>query len=143
MILIPLVCEMVDIPVVAAGGIADRRGYRAALALGAKGIQVGTRFLASEESPALKQWKEAIITCGDGGTTLLPLGNMAMRAIINPKLEELMASGADLSKEYNMMNVGKAWLGGDFDLFPAGGGQVSALIKEIKPVKDIIEEMVS
>ena len=143
MVLIPLVCDMVDVPVVAAGGISDRRGYRAALALGAQGVQLGTRFLASEESPASKPWKEAIINCSDGGTTLLPQGVMAMRTIINPKMGELMSSGKDLSKEYNMINVGKAWQGGDFDLFPAGGGQVSAMIQEIKPVKDIIEEMMS
>jgi enoyl-[acyl-carrier protein] reductase II len=143
LILIPLVCDMVDVPVVAAGGIADRRGYRAALALGAQGVQVGTALLASEESPASKSWKEAIIACSDAGTTLLPMGGMAMRTIINPKLAKLMAASADLTKEYNMLNAGKAWSTGDFDLYPAGAGQVSALIKEIKPIKDIIEEMVS
>jgi enoyl-[acyl-carrier protein] reductase II len=143
MILIPLVCDLVDVPVVAAGGIADRRGYRAALALGAQGVQIGTALLASEESPASKSWKEAIIACSDAGTTLLPMGGMAMRTIINPKLAKLMAAGADLTQEYNMMNAGKAWTTGDFDLYPAGAGQVSALIKEIRPVKDIIESMVS
>lgn len=143
LILIPLVCDMVDVPVVAAGGIADRRGYRAALALGAQGVQIGTAFLASEESPASQAWKEAIIACGDAGTTLLPMGRMAMRTIINPKMGELMASGADLAQEYSMTDTGTAWSTGDFDLFPAGAGQISALINEIKPVKDIIEEMVS
>jgi enoyl-[acyl-carrier protein] reductase II len=143
LILIPLVCDMVDVPVVAAGGIADRRGFQAALALGAQGVQIGTAFLASEESPASQAWKEAIVGCGDAGTTLLPMGPMAMRTIINPKMSELMASGADLTQEYNMGNAGKAWNTGDFDLFPAGAGQISALIKEIKPVKDIIQEIVS
>jgi enoyl-[acyl-carrier protein] reductase II len=143
MILIPLVCDLVDVPVVAAGGIADRRGYRAALALGAQGVQIGTALLASEESPASTSWKEAIIACGDAGTTLLPMGGMAMRTIINTKLVKLMVTGADLTQEYNMMNAGKAWTTGDFDLYPAGAGQVSALIKEIRPVKDIIESMVS
>lgn len=143
MILIPLVCDMIEAPVVAAGGIADRRGYRAAMALGAEGVQVGTAFLASEECPANKAWKEAIVGCGDAGTIRLPVGGMAMRTIINPKLGELMASGADLTQEYNMMNAPQAWGEGDFDLFPAGAGQVSALVKEIKPVKDIIEEMAS
>jgi enoyl-[acyl-carrier protein] reductase II len=143
MILIPLVCDLVDVPVVAAGGIADRRGYRAALALGAQGVQIGTALLASEESPASKSWKEAIIACSDAGTTLLPIGGMTMRTIINPKLAKLMAAGADLTQEYNMMNASKAWTTGDFDLYPAGAGQVSALIKEIKPVKDIIEGMVT
>jgi enoyl-[acyl-carrier protein] reductase II len=143
LILIPLVCDMVQVPVVAAGGIADRRGYRAAVALGAQGVQIGTAFVASEESPASRAWKEAIVGCGDAGTALLPLGGMAMRTIINPKLGRLMASGTDLNKEYNMGNAGKAWAAGDFDLFPAGGGQISALIKKIRPVKDIIQEMVS
>ncbi len=143
LILIPLVCDMVEVPVVAAGGIADCRGFRAALALGAQGVQIGTAFLVSEESPASQAWKEAIVGCGDGGTTLLPMGGMAMRTIINPKMGELMASGADLTQEYDVRNAYKAWSTGDFDLFPAGGGQISALVKEIKPVKDIIQEMVS
>ncbi len=143
LILTPLVCDMVDIPVAVAGGIADRRGYRAALALGAQGVQLGTAFLASEESPASQAWKEAIVGCGDAGTTRLPVGGMAMRTIINPKLGELMASGADLGEAYNMMNAPKAWSSGDFDLFPAGGGQISAMVKKIRPVKDIVSEMVS
>jgi enoyl-[acyl-carrier protein] reductase II len=143
MILIPLVCDMVNVPVVAAGGIADCRGYRAAFALGAQGVQIGTALLASEESPASRAWKEAIIACGDASTTLLPMGGMAMRTIINPKMGQLIASGADLNKEYNMMNAGQAWRTGSFDLFPAGAGQVSALIRRVKPVKEIIEEMVS
>ncbi|WP_054029465.1 NAD(P)H-dependent flavin oxidoreductase [Desulfatitalea tepidiphila] len=143
MILIPLVCDQVDVPVVAAGGIADRRGYRAALALGAQGVQVGTAFLCAEESPASPAWKEAIIGCGDAGTTLLPMGPMAMRTIVNPKMAGLMAEGADLSKAYQLGDAGKAWRSGDFDLFPAGAGQVSALIKKIRPVKAIIEGMVA
>jgi len=143
LILIPLACDMVNVPVVAAGGIADHRGYRAALAFGAEGVQIGTALLASEESPASKAWKESIIACGDGGTTLLPMGRMAMRTIINPKMEKLMADDADLTKEYNMGNAGKAWTTGNFDLFPAGAGQISALIKQIKPVKDIIQEMIA
>ncbi len=143
MILIPMVCDMVDAPVVAAGGIADSRGFRAALALGAQGVQIGTAFLAAEESPANTAWKEAITGCQDMGTMRLPLGPMSMRTIINPKLGDLLASGADLSQEYNLMNAAPAWKQGDFDLFPAGAGQVSALIQQIRPVKDIIQEMVS
>lgn len=142
-VLIPLVCDHVSIPVVAAGGIADHRGYRAAMALGAQGVQIGTRFIASVESPASPAWKEQILNARDGGTTLLPLGRMTMRTIINDKLSELMASGADLSQVYQMSNMSTAWQSGDFDLFPAGAGQISAFIKEIKPVKEIIEELVS
>ncbi len=113
------------------------------MALGAEGVQIGTALLASQESPASQAWKEAIIGCRDAGTTLLPISGMAMRTIINPKLGELMASGANLGQEYNMGNAGAAWSSGNFDLFPAGGGQISALIDEIKPVNDIIEGMVS
>jgi enoyl-[acyl-carrier protein] reductase II len=144
MILVPLVVDHVKIPVVAAGGIADRRGYRAALALGAQGVQIGTRLIASEEAPAPPAWKEAIVACGDGGTALVPLKNMKMRVIPNQKLIDLSSDPTfDLSQEYNLMNAPKGWMSGDFDLFPAGAGQAAALIKAIKPVKAIIDEMVS
>lgn len=144
MVLVPLVVDSVNIPVVAAGGIADSRGYRAVLALGAQGVQLGTRFIAAEESPAPDVWKQSIIACGDGGTTLLPLGKMKIRAIINPKLKKQMEdTSIDLTQEYNFKDVPKAWGSGDFDLFPASAGQVSALIKDIKPANEIIEEMVS
>jgi len=143
MVLVPLVCDHVDVPVVAAGGIADSRGYRAALALGAEGVQLGTRLIASEECPAPKAWKDAIVACGDGGTTLIPLGKMQMRSIINPKLqEEMKDQDAELSEIYSLMDAPTAWNSGEFEKFPAGSGQVAALIKEIKPVKDIIAEMV-
>ena len=133
LILIPLVCDMIDLPVMAAGGIVDRRGYKASMALGAQGVQIGTAFLASEESPAAKAWKEAIIGCGDAGTALMPRGRMTYRAIINAKMAELLASGADITKEYREGSAGETF----------GAGQGSALIKKIKPVKDIIEEIVS
>jgi enoyl-[acyl-carrier protein] reductase II len=144
MILVPLVADAVKVPVVAAGGIADRRGYRAALALGAQGVQIGTRFLATEESPAPQAWKDAIVQCADGGTDLLPVMNMNMRVLMNPKLKgEMSDPAADLSQIYSFASVTEAWTKGTFDLFPAGAGQVAALIREIKPVRAIIEEMVS
>ena len=144
MVLVPLVADHVRIPVVAAGGIADSRGYKAALALGAQGVQIGTRFIASAEGPAPEPWKSAIINCGDGGTTLLPRGNITIRIIINPKLQKKMEDpNVDLAREYDFTNAPKAWMSGDFDLFPAGGGQASALISEVKPAERIIEEMVS
>ena len=144
MTLIPLAADTLKVPVVAAGGIADSRGYRAALALGAEGVQVGTRFIESEESLAPKEWKEAIIDCAEGNTTLLPLGSMMMRVIVNPKLkEEMTTPETDLAGQYNMMNAPEAWNTGNFDLFPAGGGEISALIRDIKPVREIIAEMVS
>ena len=66
-----------------------------------------------------------------------------MRTIINPKMAGLMAGGADLSQAYNMADAGTAWRSGDFDLFPAGAGQISALIDSVKPVRQIVQEMVA
>jgi enoyl-[acyl-carrier protein] reductase II len=144
MVLVPLVADHVKIPIVAAGGIADRRSYRAALALGAQGVQLGTRLITSEEAPAPTAWKEAILACSDGGTTLIPLKNMKMRVIPNKRMIDMSVDqGIDRSQEYNLSNAPKAWMSGDFDLFPAGAGQVAALIKEVKPVKAIIDEMIS
>ena len=144
MVLIPLVADNVSIPIVAAGGIADSRGYRAAFALGAHGVQVGTRFLASTESTVHEKWKEAIIACGDGGTVLLPMRNMLSRAVITPGIKKLMEDpSVDLAEEIQKIDRVGAWNRGDFDHAVAGGGQVSALIREIKSVKEIIEEMVS
>ena len=145
-VLVPLVTDHVNVPVVAAGGVADSRGYRAALALGAQGVQIGTRFIASEESPAPKAWKETIVACSDGGTTLLPMKEMntEMRVIVDKKMQDLLTNpDIDLSQEYKFADALQAWSTGNFDLFPAGAGQVAALVKEIKPVKAIIEEMVS
>jgi len=144
MVLIPLVVDHVKVPVVAAGGIADSRGYRAVLALGAQGAQIGTRFLASTESTAHEKWKQAILDSTDGDIVLLPLQKMNVRVIVTQKLRKEMQDPAlDLSKVYDLKYLPKAWGTGDFDLFPASAGQVSALIKEIKPVRQIIEEMVS
>lgn len=144
MILVPLIADTVKIPVVAAGGIADSRGYRAAFALGAQGVQVGTRFLAATECPVHDKWKELIVNCEDGGTKLLPVDNMMMRAIITPELRERIESPEfDIKKEFQLKNASQAWNTGDFSLVPAGAGQVSALIKDIKPVAEIINEMVS
>lgn len=75
---------------------------------------------------------------------LVPLKNMKMRVIPNKKLADLSSDQSiNLSQEHNMMNAPKSWMSGDFDLFPAGTGQVAALIGEVKPVKAIIDEMVS
>jgi enoyl-[acyl-carrier protein] reductase II len=129
---------------VAAGGIADSRGYHAALALGAQGVQIGTRFIATEESTAHYKWKEAIVQCGDGETVLIPVNHMKMRVIQTPDLKKRMLDpNFEQVAKYSLDDVPKAWESGNFDLFPAGAGQVSALIQNIKPARDIIEEMVS
>ena len=143
MVLVPLIADHVSIPVVAAGGIADSRGYKAAFALGAQGVQIGTRFMAATESPIHTKWKEQIVNCDDGGTELLPVDNMMMRAIITPELRaRIQSPGFDIKKEFRLANASKAWNSAEFDLVPAGAGEVSALINDIKSVKEIIDEMV-
>lgn len=143
MVLVPLVADTVNVPIVAAGGIADSRGYKAALALGAQGVQVGTRFLASAESPAGAEWKKAIVECADGGTGLIPLenGRLAQRLIITPWIKEKLA-GPD-AKNLTALLDRQPDATGNFERAAFGCGQVGALIKNIKPISEIIAEMVS
>jgi enoyl-[acyl-carrier protein] reductase II len=143
MVLVPLVADHLKVPLVAAGGISDSRGYKAAFALGAQGVQVGTRFLAASESPADEQWKKAIVECNDGGTDLLPSSNMklAERIIVTPWIKQKMAElGAkNIAAELDRNPAAT----GNYERAAFGAGQVSALIKDIKSIKAIVEEMVS
>lgn len=145
MVLVPLVADHVKVPLVAAGGISDSRGYKAAFALGAQGVQVGTRFLASQESPAGEQWKKAIIECNDGGTDLIPALNMrvAERIIVTPWIKQKMDDPEVENKNIAAELDRNPAASGNYERAAFGGGQVSALIKDIKPIKAIIEEMVS
>jgi len=96
------------------------------------------------ESTVHEKWKEAIIACGDGGTTLLPVRNMMTRAVVTPGIRKLIEDpSVNLAEELQKIDRTGAWDRGDFDNAIAGGGQVSALIRDIKPVKEIIDEMVS
>jgi enoyl-[acyl-carrier protein] reductase II len=143
MVLVPLVADHVKVPLVAAGGISDSRGYRAAFALGAQGVQVGTRFLASNESPAGEQWKKAIVECNDGGTDLIPSSNMRTteRIIVTPWIKQKMADPTvkNIADELDRNPAAT----GNYERAAFGAGQVSALIKDIKPIKAIIEDMIS
>ena len=145
MVLVPLVADHVSIPIAAAGGIADSRGYRAALALGAQGVQIGTRFMVSRESTLHEKWKAAVIECGDGGTALFPVQKVLMtRAIVTPALKKLMDDPIiNLEEALQYTDRIRAWDKGDYENAIAGAGEVSALIREIKPISDIVSEMVS
>lgn len=143
MVLVPLVADHVKVPLVAAGGIADSRGYKAAFALGAQGVQIGTRFLASNESPASAEWKKAIVELTDGGTGLIPLtsAKLAQRLIITPWIKERLASIPleGLADELDRNPEAS----GNYERAAFGAGQIGALIKDIKSIKDVIHEMVS
>ncbi|MFC1993093.1 enoyl-[acyl-carrier-protein] reductase FabK [Chloroflexota bacterium] len=147
--LVPQVVDSVQIPVVAAGGIGDGRGVVAALALGAQGIQMGTRFVCSEECIAHPKYKEEILKASDRSTALTGQSTgYTMRSLKNRltrQFADLESSGA--SKEevaaFGMGRVRQGLIDGDVGDGTLLAGQISGLIKDIKPVKAIIEEIVA
>jgi enoyl-[acyl-carrier protein] reductase II len=146
--LVPQVVDVVKVPVVAAGGFADGRGLAAALALGAQGIQMGTRFVCSEECIAHPDYKKAILDASDRSTVLSGQSTgYPLRALENKFTREFMdkeSSGITI-EELFQLGVGKMRQGmidGDIEGGTLLAGQISGMIKEIKPVKVIIEEMV-
>ena len=147
--LVPQAVDGLQIPVVAAGGIADGRGMVAALALGAQGIQIGTRFICSEECIAHPQYKEQILKASDRSTTISGIKTgYPMRSLKNRltrRFEELDESGASIEelKTFGMGKIKAGLIEGNVDEGSLLAGQVSGLIKDIKPVKDIIEEIVA
>lgn len=148
MALVPQVVDNVNIPVIAAGGIADRRQVLAAFALGAKGIQVGTVILASEECPIHINYKNKILEAKDtetivtgrvtGGAPVRVLKNQMARTYI--KLTEQGANREELEK-LTLGSLRRAVVDGDVDTGSFMAGQVAGMINEIKPVKQIIEDL--
>lgn len=143
----PQVVDAVNIPVIAAGGIADGRGIAAAFMLGACGVQVGTRFLASCECNIADEYKELVVNAKDTDTSVTGRSAGApvrcIKTKITRKLMEMEKNGASF-EEMEGLTVGslrKAVKEGDLENGSFMAGQISGLIKEIKPVKEIIEEM--
>ncbi len=149
MALLPQVVDSVQIPVVAAGGIADGRGLAAALALGAQGVQMGTRFACSRECVAHPRYKQKIIEAHDRATivTRQP-GGYPLRSLQNKLTEQFLAleKAGITREELELFARGRMYLGlveGDIEEGLLLAGQIAGLIKEVKPVKTIIEEMVA
>lgn len=148
MALVPQVCDAVDIPVVAAGGIASGRQLAAAFALGACGVQVGTCLLASVECPIHENYKKAIIKAKDNDTTVTGrINGSPVRIIKNSMAREylrLEKAGAKLMEleRFTLGSLSKAVRDGDTKNGSLMAGQVSGMVKEILPVKDILENMV-
>ena len=147
MTLIPQVTKQVDIPVIAAGGIADGRGLVAAFALGAQGAQMGTRFLACEECPIPQGVKLALVNAKDTATIVTGRKRgAAIRSIKNDMLERyahLEFAGAP-EEELEKLTLGsfeRAVVGGDMETGSVMAGQIAGLIEEIKPAKRIIEDI--
>ncbi len=147
MVLIPQVCDAVEIPVVAAGGIADARGTLAAFALGADGIQVGTKFICSNECIAHENYKNAVLKAKDrdavvtGRSTGAPV--RALKNKLTKEYDRLEKEGAGF-EEIEALGVGglrRAFLEGDVDMGSLMAGQSAAMVNEIKSCCDIIKEL--
>ncbi len=147
--LIPMVSEKVAIPVIAAGGIANGKGMLAALILGAEGVQIGSRFVASVESSAHNNFKEEVVKTQDGDTHLTLKELTPVRLIKNEfyhKVQELYQQQAEKSELQELLGRGRAKKGmfeGDLDNGELEIGQVAGLIDEIKPAAKIVQEIVA
>lgn len=147
MTLIPLIRRQTKLPLIAAGGIGTGRQMLAAMALGAEGVQVGSRFAASTESSAHEVFKQKIVEATDGATKLSLKSVVPVRLIRNKfqqQTEEFERRGASPEELCELLGRGRARLGmfeGDADEGELEIGQVSALIDEIKPAAQILSEM--
>lgn len=150
MCLVPQVVDGVDIPVIAAGGIADGRGIAASIMLGAEGVQVGTRFLAAEECQIHPTYKELIVKAKDtdsivtGRTTGHPCRNVKTK--FSKQLASGEKNGSITPEEFEEITLGslrKAVQDGNLDEGSFLCGAIAGMITEVKTCKEIIEEMFS
>jgi enoyl-[acyl-carrier protein] reductase II len=142
MVLLPLVREQVDIPIIAAGGIVDGRTMAAAFALGAEGVQMGTRMVSSAESPVHPNWKQAVIDAAETDTVFLnQFSKPALRALRTQRTSRLEREpGQNIMMEFGTAK--DLYFGGDMEASIALSGQVCGRIDSVKPVAQIIRETV-
>jgi enoyl-[acyl-carrier protein] reductase II len=137
MVLLPLVAENVNVPIVAAGGITDGFGMAAAFALGAEAVQMGTRMVAAKESPVHDNWKNAIVNAAETDTVFLNRfgrpGLRALRTERTTRLEHEDQVGMD-----QFANTQDVYFGGDLEAGIALTGQIAGRITEVKPVEEIL-----
>ena len=146
--LIPQVVDAVSIPVVAAGGIADARGFIAALALGAEGIQLGTAFAAAQESPAHIHYKRALLAADDRSTTVIGRGyGTLIRTLHNDlsnKIEEMAKKGVPPDEIRNFIQAGRtkrALVDGEIEAGTPVCGQIVGLVKEISSAQEVMDAL--
>ena len=147
MVLIPTVCSAVDIPVIAAGGIATGRQMLAAMVLGADGVQVGSRFVASTEASSHMNFKNLVIASQEGDTQLSLKQLTPVRLLKNHffnQVQQAETNCATVDELNKILGRGRAKRGmfeGDMEEGELEIGQVSAIIKDIKPAAEIVQEM--
>lgn len=146
--LIPMVKEQIEIPLIAAGGIATGNAMLATMVLGADAVQIGSRFVASEESSAHQSFKQKVVNAKEGDTQLTLKELAPVRLIKNnfyDKLQELYKNGATKDQLKELLGRARAKRGmfeGDLDDGELEIGQISGLIHDIKPVADIVTEII-
>lgn len=146
--LVRQITEAVDLPVIAAGGVADGKSLAAVLALGAAGAQMGTVFLATEECPIPQSFKEALVATIDTSTIVTGRkGGHPVRAIENPMLRNYLAlemanAPEDELEKLTVGSLYRAVVEGDTETGTMMAGEISGLITEIRPVKEVIEEII-
>lgn len=142
MVLLPLVRSRVEVPIIAAGGICDGVSMLAAFALGAEGVQMGTRMVSAAESPVHPGWKQRIVESAETGTVLLrPAGAPALRALRTGRTEKLEA-GEGNAMQALASGVREVYFGGDLEAGVALTGQVAGRIDSVRPVSEIVRETV-
>lgn len=147
--LVPMVREAVSIPLIAAGGIGSGKGILAALNLGADGVQIGSRFVASVESSAHQNFKESVIKAQEGDTMLTLKEVTPVRLIKNPfynQLEEAYKAGKQVDELKELLGRGRAKKGmfeGDLVEGELEIGQIAGLIHKVMPASEIMDELIS
>lgn len=149
LVLIPMICDTVTIPVIAAGGIADGRQMLAAFALGADAVQVGSRFVASKESSAHDAFKNAVVNSNEGDTQLTMKQLVPVRLLKNKffkLIQDAELRGASAEEQKQILGRARAKKGmfeGDMDEGELEIGQVSAMLDEILPAGEIVKNFMS
>ncbi|MBU2110924.1 MAG: nitronate monooxygenase [Actinobacteria bacterium] len=139
MVLLPLVASHTSLPLIAAGGICDATSMAAAFVLGAEGVQMGTRVLATHESGVHSAFTDAIVAAPETGTMLVSVpGNPTMRVIATDRAH---AWAAEPPTEKLMDRVQQLYFDGDLDASLANTGQVAGRIDSVRPVAEVIDEM--
>jgi enoyl-[acyl-carrier protein] reductase II len=143
MVLLPLVCSSVDVPVIAAGGICDGRTMAAAFALGAEGVQMGTRMVSAAESPVHDNYKQLIVQSPETGTVMLNRFHKPGFRVLATAYSEEREQTYDQIPMASLEGLLSLYFEGNLDAAFAFGGQVAGRIDAVRPVQEIIDETIA
>lgn len=143
MVLLPLIRSRTDVPIIAAGGISDGLSMAGVFAMGAEGVQMGTRMLSSSDSPVHDNWKQAVVNAQETDTVFLnQQSRPALRALRTERTAELAKVGSFPMADH-MANLQELYFGGNMEAAIPLSGQVAGRIDEVKSARQIIDEMIA